>query len=54
MGRALRGNKYDLPGGLEPVEWANQVWALMDQGHSEDAAKRVVKEKYEHADGHED
>lgn len=47
-GRVLQGNKRDLPAGMEPVEWAGAVFAMMDEGHSAEEAKRLVKEQ---ADG---
>ena len=47
MSRVMSGNKYDIPGGLEPLEWANEVWAVMDeQGLSQNDAKVVVAARY--------
>ena len=47
MSRVMSGNKYDIPGGLEPLEWANEVWSVMDeQGLSQNDAKVVVAARY--------
>ena len=46
MSRTLRGSKKDLPGGLEPMEWASEIFNLMDEGVSEEKARQQVKEKY--------
>ena len=42
----MSGNKYDIPGGLEPLEWANEVWAVMDDGYSQNDAKAIVAARY--------
>ena len=43
MGRSLSGNKYNIPGGLEIRDWADEVWAVMsDQGVGENDAKVIV------------
>jgi hypothetical protein len=48
----MSGNKYDIPGGLEPLEWANEVWAVMDeQGLSQNDAKAIVAARYAKAEG---
>ena len=46
MSRVMSGNKYDIPGGLEPLEWANEVWAVMDDGYSQNDAKAIVAARY--------
>jgi hypothetical protein len=47
MSRVMSGNKNNIPGGLEPLEWANEVWAVMDeQGLSQNDAKVVVAARY--------
>lgn len=40
--RVLTGNKHSLPAGMSPQEWAARVFALMDEGLSQDEAKRRV------------
>ena len=47
MPRVLKGNRRDIPAGLEPFEWAEEVFTLMDEGKTEEEAKRLVKERYE-------
>ena len=47
MSRVISGSKGNVPGGLEPLEWANEVWAVMDeQGLSQNDAKVVVAARY--------
>jgi len=47
MGRAISGSKLNIPGGLEPLEWANEVWGVMDdQGVRENDAKAIVAARY--------
>ena len=47
MSRTISGSKYNIPGDLEPLEWANEVWSVMDdQGVSEDKAKAIVAARY--------
>ena len=51
MSRVMSGNKHNIPGGLEPLEWANEVWAVMDeQGLSQNDAKVVVAARYAKAE----
>ena len=50
MSRVMSGNKYDIPGGLEPLEWANEVWAVMDDGYSQNDAKAIVAARYAKAE----
>jgi hypothetical protein len=45
--RVIRGNKYRLPAGMTPNEWAEKVFALMDEGYSQDEAKTRVMEEAE-------
>lgn len=48
MPRVLRGNKRDLPAGMSPFEWANRVFAVMDdQGVGQQEAKQIVKDRIE-------
>jgi hypothetical protein len=47
MSRAISGHKRSLPGGLEPLAWANEVWAAMDDlGLSQNDAKVIVAARY--------
>ena len=51
MGRAISGNKYNIPGGLELRDWADEVWAVMDeQGLSQNDAKVIVAARYAKAE----
>ena len=51
MGRVISGNKNNIPGGLEPLEWANEVWAVMDdEGVSQNDAKVIVAARYAKAE----
>lgn len=43
--RVLRGNRRELPPGIDPVQWANAVFDLMDAGHSEADARRMAAER---------
>ena len=46
----ISGNKNNLPGGLEPMEWANEVWNVMDEeGCSQNDAKAIVAARYANA-----
>ena len=47
MGRAISGNKRNIPVGLEPMEWANEVWSVMeDEGVNQYDAKVIVAARY--------
>ena len=47
MSRTISGSKSNIPGGLEPLEWANEVWSVMDeQGLSQNDAKAIVASRY--------
>ena len=47
MSRVISGSKNNIPGDLEPLEWANEVWAVMDeQGLSQNDAKVLVAARY--------
>ena len=49
--RVFSGNKNNIPGGLEPMEWAAEVWDVMDdQGLSQNDAKVVVAARYAKAE----
>jgi hypothetical protein len=51
MSRAISGNKHGIPGDLDPLAWANEVWAVMDeQGLSQNDAKIVVAARYAKAE----
>ena len=50
MSRVISGSKNNIPGGLEPLEWANEVWAVMDEGYSQNDAKVVVAARYAKAE----
>jgi len=51
MSRVISGSKGSVPGGLEPLEWANEVWAVMDeQGLTQNDAKVVVAARYAKAE----
>jgi len=48
----MSGNKHNIPGDLDPLAWANEVWAVMDeQGLSQNDAKVVVAARYAKAEG---
>ena len=47
MGRAISGNKRNIPVGLEPMEWANEVWSVMDaEDVDQNDAKVIVAARY--------
>tara|TARA_Y100000310_G_scaffold274441_1_gene290463 strand:- start:844 stop:1080 length:237 start_codon:yes stop_codon:yes gene_type:complete len=47
MSRTISGSKNNIPGGLEPLEWANEVWSVMDErGVSQNDAKVIVAARY--------
>ncbi len=47
MSRTISGNKHGIPDDLNPLEWANEVWGVMDeQGLSQNDAKVVVAARY--------
>ena len=47
MVRVLKGNKRDMPTGMTPFEWANEVFAVMDdRGVDQVEAKRIVQERH--------
>ena len=51
MSRVISGNKNNIPGDLDPLAWANEVWAVMDeQGLSQNDAKVVVAARYAKAE----
>jgi hypothetical protein len=50
MAHRISGNKNNIPEGLSPMEWANQVWAVMDDGHSQNDAKAIVAARYAKAE----
>jgi len=51
MSRTISGSKSNIPGGLEPLAWANEVWAVMDdQGVGQNDAKVIVAARYAKAE----
>jgi hypothetical protein len=51
MSRTISGSKNNIPGDLAPLEWANEVWSVMDeQGASENDAKVIVAARYAKAE----
>ena len=51
MSRTISGSKSNIPGGLEPLEWANEVWSVMDeQGVGQNDAKVIVAARYAKAE----
>ena len=51
MGRAISGSKLNIPGGLAARDWAEEVWAVMDeQGLSQNDAKAIVAARYAKAE----
>ena len=51
MAYMISGNKKNLPAGLDPMEWAAEVWEVMDeQGVSQNDAKAVVAARYAKAE----
>ena len=51
MSRTISGSKNNTPGGLAPLEWANEVWSVMDeQGVSQNDAKVIVAARYARAE----
>ena len=50
MGRVLTGRKDNIPGGLDPLQWAGEVFQLMDEGYSQNDAKVIVAGRYAKAE----
>ena len=50
MSRVLTGRRDNIPVGLDPIEWANLVFGLMDEGHSQNDAKVIVAARYANAE----
>ena len=51
MGRTISGSKNNIPGGLAPLAWANEVWEVMDeQDVSQNDAKVIVAARYARAE----
>ena len=47
MVRVLQGNIGSLPKGMNPMEWAREVFAIMDEeGIDQAEAKLLVAERY--------
>ena len=46
----MSGNKHNIPGDLDPLAWANEVWAVMDDGYSQNDAKAIVAARYAKAE----
>ena len=51
MSRVISGSKNNIPGDLDALAWANEVWAVMDeQGLSQNDAKVIVAARYAKAE----
>jgi hypothetical protein len=50
MPRVLTGRKDNIPEGLAPLEWAGEVFQLMDEGYSQNDAKVIVAGRYAKAE----
>ena len=50
MPRVLTGRRDNIPEGLDPIEWANKVFEVMDEGHSQNDAKVIVAARYAKAE----
>ena len=50
MPRVLTGRRDNIPEGLDPLEWANEVFEVMDEGHSQNDAKVIVAARYAKAE----
>ena len=51
MSRTISGSKNNIPDGLAPLEWANEVWSVMDeQGVGQNDAKVIVAARYAKAE----
>ena len=51
MSRTISGSKNNIPGGLAPLAWANEVWEVMDeQGVGQNDAKVIVAARYARAE----
>ena len=51
MSRTITGSKKNLPGGLEPLEWANEVWTTVEERNvSLKEAKAIVAARYAKAE----
>ena len=50
MGRVLTGRKDNIPENLDPLQWAGEVFQLMDQGYSQNDAKIIVAGRYAKAE----
>jgi len=47
MSRTISGSKKNLPGGLEPLAWANEVWVTVEEMNvSLKEAKAIVASRY--------
>ena len=46
MTRCFRGKRRDMPPGMEPMEWVQAVWAVMEEeGVDEAEARRRVADE---------
>jgi hypothetical protein len=50
MGRVLTGRKDNIPENLDPLQWAGEVFQLMDEGYSQNDAKIIVAGRYAKAE----
>lgn len=50
MARVLTGRKDNIPENLDPLQWAGEVFQLMDEGYSQNDAKIIVAGRYAKAE----
>ena len=50
MGRVLTGRKDNIPENLGPLQWAGEVFQLMDEGYRQNDAKIIVAGRYAKAE----
>ena len=46
MARVITGRKDNIPENLDPLQWAGEVFRLMDEGYSQNDAKVIVAARY--------
>ena len=51
MARVLTGRKDNIPENVDPLQWAGEVFQLMDEGYSQNEAKIIVADRYAKAEG---
>ena len=50
MARVLTGRKDNIPENVDPLQWAGEVFQLMDEGYSQNDAKLIVAGRYAKAE----